>query len=133
MPTFKPKANKKIKISKKTMTTLDGKHKEYMNEFKNDEYNNIPKLKKELKELNEKLINSCNISIELIMDIKDRILEIELNIKQLKEKKNDYFLDNSKYIFEYFENKKNISNIESKPIYSKCKLIDNFFKIKNAA
>ena len=32
MPSFKPKSAKKIKISKKNSTTLDGKHKEFLNE-----------------------------------------------------------------------------------------------------
>ena len=46
--------------------------------------------------------------IEQKMEIKDRIEEITEIIKSLKNKKNNYFLDNSKFIFEYFENKKNI-------------------------
>ena len=33
MPSFKPKANKKIKVCKKYSTTLDGKHKEFVNNF----------------------------------------------------------------------------------------------------
>ena len=37
MPSFKPKANKKIKICKKYSTTLDGKHKEFVNEFTEEE------------------------------------------------------------------------------------------------
>jgi hypothetical protein len=51
-------------------------------------------------------------------------------IKELKNKKKEYFLDNSKYIFDYFENKKNISNINSN--YSennKTNILNNFFKI----
>ena len=47
MPTFKPKANKKMKINKKHITTLDGKHKEFINEFNHDEMDEIPKLKRE--------------------------------------------------------------------------------------
>jgi hypothetical protein len=34
------------------------------------------------------------------MDMKDRIKEIDETIKELKNKKNNYFLDNSKFIFE---------------------------------
>ena len=48
------------------------------------------------------------MQIEEIMELKDRIKEINQTIKMTKHKKNEYFLDNSKYIFEYFENKKNI-------------------------
>jgi hypothetical protein len=47
MPSFKPKNVKKIKINKKTSTTLDGKHKEFVNEFNKDESDRIPKLKME--------------------------------------------------------------------------------------
>ena len=132
MPTFKPKANKKIKLNKKNATTLDGKHKEFMNTFRLDEYANMPELKKEYLGHKVNLENNTNeLSIEQIMEIKDRMIEINKLIKDMKNKKNDYFLDNSKFIFEYFENKKNISNNENKVSNTKCKLVDNFFKIKN--
>jgi hypothetical protein len=132
MPTFKPKANKKIKMNKKNSTTLDGKHKEFMTEFMKDECNNIPELKQEY--IQHKLTlsnNDKNMTIEQIMEIKDRMVEINQIIKEMKMKKNDYFLNNSKFIFEYFENKKNISNNENKSLNSKCQLVDQFFKIKN--
>ena len=129
MPTFKPKANKKIKVCKKNSTTLDGKHKEFMMEFSKDEYDKIPKLKQEYNTIKEKLKNS-NLTIEQIMEHKDRMTEINNNIKTIKIKKNDYFLDNSKYIFEYFENKKNIVNVDTKQTTTKNQLVDNFFKIK---
>ena len=139
MPTFKPKANKKIKINKKNTTTLDGKHKEFMNQFMTDEYDKIPELKKEYQEHKKFLANinsntnSSSSSIENIMEVKDRMIEISQIIKELKNKKNEYFLDNSKFIFEYFENKKDISNNEnkSKNIQSKSQLVDKFFKINN--
>lgn len=129
MPSFKPKANKKITICKKKATTLDGKHKEFMTEFVEDEYRNIPKLKQEYKKL-EQQSKQLNQSIDQIMEYKDRMREISQSIKELKHKKNDYFLDNSKYIFEYFENKKNISNMDTKNS-SKNQMLDRFFKIKN--
>jgi len=129
MPSFKPKANKKITICKKKATTLDGKHKEFMTEFVEDEYRNIPKLKQEYKKL-EQQSKQLNQSIDQIMEYKDRMGEISQSIKELKHKKNDYFLDNSKYIFEYFENKKNISNMDTKNS-SKNQMLDRFFKIKN--
>ena len=104
MPSFKPKTAKKIKVCKRYSTTLDGKHKEFMTDFSKDEYDTIPKLKEEREQLKQELIMSENSSpIEKIMEIKDRIREINEIIKDLKVKKNNYFLDNSKYIFEYFE------------------------------
>lgn len=132
MPSFKPKAAKKIKICKKYSSTLDGKHKEFVNEFIKDEINVIPKLKEERYSLNKQLELEKDLTIEQIMEIKDRVKEINETVKELKIKKTNYFLDNSKYIFEYFENKKNINNVDepTKFVTSKNQLLFNIFKIK---
>lgn len=131
MPSFKPKANKKIKVCKKYTSTLDDKHKEFVNEFAKNENDVIPKLKEERKMLKMELNNS-ECSIEEIMEIKDRIKEINENIKSLKDKKINYYLDNSKYIFEYFQAKKNIGNDDetNKPLTSKNQMLLNIFKVK---
>lgn len=136
MPSFKPKSIKKIRVNKKNSTTLDGKHKEFINEFCKDEQDNIPTIKKEKAELKQQLINQADkLTIEQRLDIVDRINEITETVKKLKTKKVDYFLDNSRYIFEYFENKKNISSTEifssSSTMDTKSKILNSFFKIKN--
>lgn len=138
MPSFKPKANKKIKISKKNATTLDGKHREFLHEFNVDETDRIPLLKQEKKGLKHRLATeSETLTIEQKLDMQDRMEEISKSIIQFKNRKKEYFLDNSKYIFDYFENKKSISNNESHPSSlfasqnSKSKMIQSFFKIKD--
>ena len=55
MPAFKPKSAKKIKFNKKSSITLDGKHKEFLNEFSKDENDRIPELQLEKYELKELL------------------------------------------------------------------------------
>ena len=131
MPSFKPKTAKKFKINKKNSTTLDGKHNEFINEFNNDENNKIPNLKKTKNEF-IKILEKNNIdkllSIEQVMDYQDKIKDITTEINLLKSKKKDYFLDNSKYIFDYFENKKDISI--GSTIASKNTILESFFKIK---
>jgi hypothetical protein len=122
---FKPKTTKKIKVSKKNAITLDGKHKEYMNEFMKDEIDKIPELRQEKIELN-KLLEGKTLPIEEKLNYEDRLQEINNNIKVIRRKKKDYLLDNSKYIFDYFENKKNISQGASNP---KNNILDSFFKI----
>jgi len=132
MPTFKPKPSKKIKFNKKTSVTLDTKHKEFLNEFSKDETNIIPELKIERKKLKENLkTNFDKLSIEQKLDTEDKINDITEKIKETKEKKKEYFLDNSQFIFDYFENKKHISmgNL-SQTINGKTKALNNFFKIK---
>ena len=132
MPNFKPKSNKKIKFNKKSSITLDTKHKEFLNEFTKDENNKIPELKFERQELKQKLKDEYDeISVEQRLDLDDKINEITNMIKDIKSKKKEYFLDNSKFIFEYFENKKNISDgsiVQSNT--NKAKLVNSFFKIK---
>jgi hypothetical protein len=132
MPSFKPKSSKKIKFNKKSAITLDTKHKEILNEFSKDE-NAILDHKFEISELNKKLQENANeLTIEEKLEINDRITELKETIKETKHKKKDYLLDNSKYIFEYFENKKNISTgVKSETVTNKSKLVNNFFKIKD--
>jgi hypothetical protein len=131
MPSFKPKSNKKIKFNKKTAITLDSKHKEFLNEFNKDERDRIPELKLERQEIKYKLKNDLNLTIEQRLDFEDKIIEINDKIKYFKSKKKEYYLDNSKFIFEYFENKKYISignNIQTTS--NKTKVLNTFFKIK---
>lgn len=124
MPSFKPKATKKIRFNKKNAVTLDGKHREYMNDFSKDEQIRIPELKQERSQLEEQLKTITNIEQKL--DIQDRIIEIEKTIKEYRAKKKDYFLDNSNLIFDYFENKKNIPTT-----VTKNQRLNTFFKIKD--
>lgn len=134
MPSFKPKTIKKIKYNKQNAVTLDNKHKEFINEFAKDENNRIPTLENE-KNLIKNQLNNQEINIELKLELIDKLKEINSKIKELKNKKKQYFLDNSKYIFEYFENKKNISNQESSTSNNNKKnnkniILNQFFKIK---
>jgi len=132
MPSFKPKSNKKIKFNKKTSITLDTKHKEFLNEFTKDENGTIPDFKIERQELRQKIIDSCGeLTVEQKLDIEDKINDLTEKIRETKLKKKDYFLDNSKFIFEYFENKKSISDGNSvQASTNKTKMINTFFKIK---
>ena len=126
MPSFKPKTAKKINSNKKNSITLDVKHREFQTEFANDEIDKIPELKHQKSLLKQKLLNK--MSIEEKLDLEDKINEITEKIKYTNNKKKEYYLDNSKYIFDYFENKKNIST--GNKITSKNKLVDSFFKIQ---
>ena len=126
MPSFKPKTAKKIKYNKKNAITLDGKHNEFMTEFSKDDYDRIPHLQLERKSLQSSLKNPV-LSIEQSLDINDRINEITETIRECKLKKKEYLLDNSKFVFDYFENKKNISS--GAPMTKNQKL-NSFFKIK---
>lgn len=130
MIAFKPKSNKKIKFNKKTAVTLDTKHKEFLHEFSQDE-DTILDYKYEIQNLKQKLNDENEtISIEDKLEFTDRILELKEAVKLIQNKKKNYLLDNSKYIFEYFENKKNISSgVKSETNSNKSNAINKFFKI----
>ena len=154
MPIFKYKTNKKIIVDDKSITTLDNRHKEMQLHFLHVKNIIIPNLLKEKKELinllnsgkNDNSIkcddpdndecnkeeengNGCNrvtagLPIEKQLEIKDRISDIKSTLKMHKNNIKQYYLSNSKYIFDYFENKKEISNGNTK-----TKILNSFFKI----
>ena len=126
MSNFKPKNTKPISDSK-AILQLDGKHENYIKEFTQDESTILPKLIEKRKELYNKFTEKCStISFDEKIELKEQINHIDNEIKSKKCKKKQYFLDNSKFIFEYFENKKDISNCNNK-----TKVLDTFFNIKN--
>ena len=132
MPAFKPKTTKKIIVDQKSTVTLDGKHSEYLEEFEKD-IETVEDLLQEKISLQEKLhknhIPKSGSKLEQHLVRKDRYREVRSKVNSLKKKKIDYFLDNSKYVFDYFENKKNISegDCESKNVTK----LNTFFKIDN--
>ena len=125
MPVFKPKNNKKVILIKKPNITLDSKHKEIMDSFKNELIEVLPKLDAEKKELLNTLKNP-NISIDENLNIKDRLIEIKKEARKINNNEKEYLLKNSQYIFEYFEDKKNISDVNTN-----LTLLDKFFNLKN--
>ena len=126
MPAFKPKNSKKLILVNKTNITLDSKHKEITDSFKNELTEVLPKLQDEKKGLLN-LLKNPNISIDEKLNIQDKIIEIKKYIKNIKIKEKEYLLKNSQYIFDYFEDKKNISDNNKQT----TTLLDNFFKFIN--
>ena len=99
MTGFKPKTNKKIKVFKNEQLTIDNKHMDFLKEFEKNEKEIIPKLKYKIVKLKKELI-VC--PAEEKIDIQDEIDKYIKRIKELNKQKKNYFLSNSKYIYEYF-------------------------------
>ena len=113
---------------KKVANTIDEKHTEMLNYFNDLSENVIPNLKIELSSLETAAdTHKTTRNIEEYMNLCDQIACIKLQIKDLTKKRKRYFLDNSKYIFNYFEHKKDIS--EGGGFINK-NVLNNFFKIK---
>jgi len=122
---FKQKNSKKNINEKKIHPQLDGKHESFINEFTKNETSYLPKIIEERKKLYNKFMD-ISLNTEEKINIKENINKIDNKIREIKKKKKDYFLNNSEYIFDYFENKKKISDSNNK-----TKVLDNFFNIKN--
>jgi len=113
MPSFKPKANKKIVTNSRCSITLDSKHQEKMEEFHNIENKIIPSLRSDKKALLKKLENT-DLPIEIRLDLQDKLSVVTKLIKSKKTEKKEYLLDNARYVFDYFEKKKNLSTGKNK-------------------
>ena len=130
MPSFKYKTNKQITVDNKSIVTLDNRHKEMQLHFLNVTNIIIPNLLKEKKELASILNNEEEIRkfpIEKQLELKDRFSDIKNTLKTHKNNIKQYYLSNSKYIFDYFENKKEISKGTNK-----TKILNSFFKINDS-
>jgi hypothetical protein len=114
----------------KTINTIDEKHKEMLRSFEEIETVTIPALNIEKKELKSKILTLKEHQIDVYLDIKDKIEQIKSQIKELRNRKKRYFLDNSKYIFQYFEQKQQISNSASSSTQN-VNILNSFFKIKS--
>lgn len=144
MPNFKQKNVKQIIVNEKNNTTLNGKHNDFVNKFKKDENEIIPEYENEISFLENSLndikneiinLNNCekkqqNKNEKLILknkqiEIEERIKKIKNKIKKINNSKKEYYLNNSKHIFDYFEQKKNLEEG-----HTKTRLLNDFFKIK---
>jgi len=113
---------------KKVSNTIDEKHTEMLNSFYEIDTETLPKLVIKKQELKIQLLNlSQQKQIEEYMNVRDEIRAISKNIKSLKSQRKNYLLDNSKYIFQYFEQKKDISNGTNPQV----NILNSFFKIKS--
>lgn len=118
-----------MQANKKSICTIDEKHKEMLDKFHHNKTIVIPKLQQEILTLQEKIIvTKASKKIEDYLATVDQIKEIKTQIIHLKSLKKKYFLENSKYIFNYFEGKKDISEGGGK---TNVNVLNNFFKIKS--
>ena len=122
MPTFKPKSSKTIQVCAKSTTTLDSKHRSLLEEMAHDEEVVLPQLQSQRRKL-KRMLKMKN-TIEKQLDIEEEIIEVSDKIKAIKLAKKNYYLDNSKYVFEYYENKKHTATG-----MGKSKVLNSFFNI----
>jgi len=120
------KSNNQQKLG---LRTIDIKHRELLYQFDIIEKETIPKLLDEKEILKNQIKTMRRNEYDDYMNIRDRIIAINAEISKLKNKKKNYLLDNSKHIFDYFEQKKQISE-DSNTVNQNSNVLNSFFKIK---
>ena len=114
----------------KDQKNIDEKHTDIMNTFFVIENHTIPKLqedKKNYKKHLKYLESKHQQNSDEYFDFQDKIEETRQEIRNLRKKKNDYLLNNSRYIFNYYEEKQKISNGKNT---KNMESMNRFFKIK---
>ena len=113
---------------KKTqLQTIDEKHNDIMQMYYVIENETIPNLQTEINNLIETAKHTKQRKNEKYYDMIDTIKKKKTELKKLQDSKQQYLLDNSKYVFHYYEEKQKINAGEN--IINKTS-INNFFKIK---
>lgn len=112
----------------KQNATIDEKHTEMLNQFHEDETKTLPLLTQEIETLKTRLDGLSESQIDQKMEIKDKIRSNKSKIRDLTNQKKRYLLDNSKYIFGYFEEKKDISTGGGK---QNVNVLHSFFKVRS--
>ena len=112
--------------------TIDEKHTEMLAHFHRTETVDIPTIQQELtdvKILLNQAKSATNKSIDTIMDLKDQLKSKRDKLAHYRSEKKQYLLDNSQHIFNYFEQKKDISKGGGN---KNTNVLNTFFKIKTA-
>lgn len=112
---------------KPQLQTIDEKHNDIMQMYYVIENESIPNLQNEINELTEIAKTTKQRKNEKYYDLIDSIKTKKQEMKKLQESKQTYLLNNSKYIFHYYEEKQKINAGEN--VINKTS-INNFFKIK---
>ena len=95
----------KNNVDKNNLITIDNQHQQILKNINNEEKLRDNYLEK-IKEIKKLIKNEENFDKKI--ELEDQINIFKEKINLLKNKKKDYLLNNSKYIFEYFEKKKKL-------------------------
>lgn len=105
------------------MNTLNNKHNQFQKQHQHNEIqcNRLLQKNKQLAKLFKK-----TTSLDKQLEIKDTIRKNKKKLAELKKSKQQYYINNSHHIFEYFDNKKTITSNQNKKF-----IVNKFFNINN--
>jgi len=115
--------------NKTSIHTIDEKHTDMLNRFDEIENTLIPKLSAEKEQLKSYIKTLKSSQIAEYLDARDRIDQIRKDTCKYKKDRKEYMLNNAGYIFDYFEQKQQISNMQDTT--KMVSAVNSFFKIKD--
>jgi hypothetical protein len=121
--------DQKSKQNQKPVATIDEKHNELLEYFHRIETVRVPEIETEIQTQKGKIKTLKENQIEQYLDIRDKIFLLRAELKKLKTEKKRYLLENSKYIFQYFEQKQQISS--GTTANQNTNVLNSFFKIRS--
>ena len=125
MPSFKPRGSKTLAVSPKKATTLDSKHTSILREIARREEEELPLLKAKAKKLKRAITAESNWCLK--SKLKEQLAKTKQEIKTISSEKTKYFLDNSKLLFKYYEQKSDQTNSTA----TSSNVLNSFFNIGN--
>jgi hypothetical protein len=108
--------------------SIDLKHSQLLEQYNTIETEIIPQLTEEKATIKSSLSGLKKKNITKYLEAKDRLVEIRDELRKLKTSKKQYLLNNSKYIFNYFEQKKQISE-DANTKNQNTNALNQFFKV----
>ena len=108
----------------KNEDTIDTLHNKKIEELNKNESIYIPKFEKKIEEYRNIIENTDDLIEKKNYEIK--IEKLKKKIVNIKNKKKEYYLNNSEALFEYFETKQNIQYDDNPK-----KIMNDFFNVKN--
>ncbi len=111
-----------------TNRSIDEKHTDMMARFSDMETTILPQLMLEKRHIKHKLASAAGMKIEEQLEWKDNLAILNRRILELKAQRNKYLLENSRYIFQYFEEKKKVSSGDNS---QNTNMLKTFFRVKS--
>ena len=106
-------------------SNIDTFHNKKTKNFDEYEKKEIPKIKNKIKIIEESLNNETNQI--LLLEMNEELKKLKSKITNFEKRKKEYYLNNSKYIFNYFEDKQTINENKN----TKKDVANFFFSTKN--
>lgn len=109
--------------------SLDNKHQSLLQRFKEIDDIEIPQLREEI-EAKQQLLQDASVLLDTKLEIREDLRVLTKRMAELEQTRPNYFMQNARFLFNYFESKKNVDDGHLQPKTSIA--LDQFFRVSPA-